>query len=187
MVLVLAIPIRYFYGVQDMITMRHLDNAAKIMLGTGLIVAYGYTMEAFYAYYSGNFYERFMFMNRVFGPMGWAYACLISFNILIPQLLWIRKVRQSPAILFVISLVVLFGMWLERFVIIVVSLSRDFLPSSWGSYVATRWDYAIFAGTLGLFFTAMFLFVRLMPMITIFEMRTLLPEAKLSEEVAAHD
>ncbi|MGC2211123.1 MAG: NrfD/PsrC family molybdoenzyme membrane anchor subunit [Candidatus Korobacteraceae bacterium] len=187
MVLVLAIPIRYFYGVQDMITLRHLDNSAKIMLGTGLIVAYGYIMDAFYAYYSGNFFERFMFMNRVFGPMGWSYACLISFNILIPQLLWIRKVRQSPAVLFVISLVVLLGMWLERFVIIVVSLSRDFLPSSWGSYVATRWDYAIFAGTLGLFFTAMFLFVRLMPMITIFEMRTLLPEAKLSEEVAAHD
>jgi Ni/Fe-hydrogenase subunit HybB-like protein len=187
MVLVLAIPIRRFYGVQDMITMRHLDNAAKIMLGTGLIVAYGYTMEAFYAYYSGNFYERFMFMNRVFGPMGWAYWCLIAFNILIPQLLWIRKVRLSPPLLFATSIVVLMGMWLERFVIIVVGLHRDFLPSSWGSYVATRWDYAVYAGTLGLFFTAMFLFVRLMPMITIFEMRTLLPEAKLSEEVAAHD
>jgi Ni/Fe-hydrogenase subunit HybB-like protein len=187
MVLVLAIPIRRFYGVEDMITLRHLDNAAKIMLGTGLIVAYGYTMEAFYAYYSGNFYERFMFMNRVFGPMGWAYGCLIAFNILIPQLLWIRKVRLSPPLLFAISLIVLLGMWLERFVIIVVGLHRDFLPSSWGSYVATRWDYAVYAGTIGLFFTAMFLFVRLMPMITIFEMRTLLPEAKLSEEVAAHD
>jgi len=187
MVLVLAIPIRHFYGVEDMITLRHLDNSAKIMLGTGLIVAYGYTMEAFYAYYSGNFYERFMFMNRAFGPMGWAYWCLIAFNILIPQLLWIRKVRVSPPMLFATSLVVLLGMWLERFVIIVVGLHRDFLPSSWGSYVATRWDYAVYAGTLGLFFTAMFLFVRLMPMITIFEMRTLLPEAKLSEEVAAHD
>jgi Ni/Fe-hydrogenase subunit HybB-like protein len=187
MVLVLAIPIRRFYGVQDMITLRHLDNAAKIMLGTGLIVAYGYIMEAFYAYYSGNFYERFMFMNRAFGPMGWAYWCLITFNILTPQLLWIRKVRLSPPMLFATSLVVLLGMWLERFVIIVVGLHRDFLPSSWGSYVATRWDYAVYAGTLGLFFTAMFLFVRLMPMITIFEMRTLLPQAKLSEEVAAHD
>jgi molybdopterin-containing oxidoreductase family membrane subunit len=170
-----------------MITLRHLDNAAKIMLGTGLIVAYGYMMEAFYAYYSGNFYERFMFMNRLFGPMGWAYWCLIAFNILIPQLLWFRKVRLSPPLLFAASIVVLIGMWLERFVIIVVSLSRDFLPSSWGSYVATRWDYAIFAGTLGLFFTAMFLFVRLMPMITMFEMRTLLPQSKLSEEVAADD
>ena len=132
MVLVLAIPIRSFYGVQDMITLRHLDNAAKIMLGTGLIVAYGYIMEAFYAYYSGNFYERFMFKNRMLGPMGWAYWCLIAFNILIPQVLWIRKVRLNPAMLFATSLVVLLGMWLERFVIIVVSLHRDFLPSSWG-------------------------------------------------------
>jgi molybdopterin-containing oxidoreductase family membrane subunit len=106
---------------------------------------------------------------------------------LTPQLLWIRKVRWSPVGLFGISLIILFGMWMERFVIIITSLYRDFLPSSWGTYVATRWDYAIFAGTLGLFFSAMFLFVRLMPMITIFEMRMLLPEAKVSEEVAAHD
>ena len=187
MVLVLAIPIRKFYGVQDMITIRHLDNAAKVMLGTGLIVAYGYIMEAFYAYYSGNFYERFMFMNRMLGPMGWSYWCLITFNIVTPQALWIRKVRHSPALLFAASLVILFGMWLERFVIVVTSLHRDFLPSSWGSYVATRWDYMTFAGTLGLFFTAMFLFIRLMPMITIFEMRMLVPQAKLSEEVAIHD
>jgi len=187
MVLVLAIPIRRFYGVEDMMTLRHLDNAAKVMLGTGLIVAYGYTMEAFYAYYSGNAYELFMFKNRALGPMAWAYWCLILFNILIPQVLWIRKVRLNPAMLFLASLVILFGMWLERFVIVVTSLHRDFLPSSWGMYVATRWDYAVFAGTLGLFFSAMFLFVRLMPMITIFEMRMLLPQSKLSEEVAAHD
>jgi molybdopterin-containing oxidoreductase family membrane subunit len=101
--------------------------------------------------------------------------------------LWIRKVRLSPVLLFATSVIVLIGMWLERFVIIVTSLYRDFLPSSWGNYVATRWDYAVFFGTLGLFFCAMFLFVRLMPMISIFEMRTLLPQAKLSEEVAAHD
>ncbi len=119
--------------------------------------------------------------------MAWSYWCLILFNILTPQVLWIRKVRMNPVMLFATSLIVLFGMWLERFVIIVISLSRDFLPSSWGMYVATRWDYAVFAGTLGLFFSAMFLFVRLMPMITIFEMRMLLPQAKLSEEVAAHD
>jgi molybdopterin-containing oxidoreductase family membrane subunit len=187
MVLVLAIPIRRFYGVEDMMTLRHLDNAAKVMLGTGLIVAYGYTMEAFYAYYSGNAYELFMFKNRMLGPMAWAYWCLILFNILIPQVLWIRKVRLNPGMLFGTSLVILFGMWLERFVIVVTSLHRDFLPSSWGMYVATRWDYAVFAGTLGLFFSAMFLFVRLMPMITIFEMRMLLPQSKLSEEVAADD
>ncbi len=187
MVLVLAIPIRRFYGVEDMMTLRHLDNAAKVMLGTGLIVAYGYAMEVFYAYYSGNVYEQFMMRNRMLGPMAWSYWCLILFNILIPQVLWVRKVRLNPGLLFGTSLVILFGMWLERFVIVVTSLHRDFLPSSWGMYVATRWDYAVFAGTLGLFFSAMFLFVRLMPMITIFEMRMLLPQSKLSEEVAAHD
>jgi molybdopterin-containing oxidoreductase family membrane subunit len=187
MVLVLAIPIRAFYGVQDMMTERHLDNAAKVMLGTGLIVAYGYTMEAFYAYYSGNAYEWFVLKNRMLGPLAWSYWCLILFNVLIPQVLWIRRVRLQPVMLFCTSLVILFGMWLERFVIVVTSLHRDFLPSSWGMYVATRWDYAIYVGTLGLFFSAMFLFVRLMPMITIFEMRMLLPQSRVSEEVAAHD
>ncbi len=186
MVLVLAIPIRKFYGVQDMMTMRHLDNAAKVMLGTGLIVAYGYTMEAFYAYYSGSGYEYFVLKNRMLGPLAWSYWCLILFNVLIPQLLWIRKVRQNTLALFFTSLVVLLGMWLERFVIVVTSLHRDFLPSSWGMYTATRWDYAIYVGTLGLFFCAMFLFVRLMPMITIFEMRMLLPQSRVTTE-AAHD
>jgi molybdopterin-containing oxidoreductase family membrane subunit len=187
MVLVLAIPIRQFYGVKDMITERHLDNAAKVMLGTGLIVAYGYIMEAFFAFYSGSAWEKFMMMNRAFGPYAWAYWCLIAFNIVIPQVLWFRKVRFSPVLLFMTSLVVLFGMWLERFVIVVTSLHRDFLPSSWGHYVATRWDYATYFGTIGMFFAAMFLFIRIMPMISIFEMRMLLPEAKVQEEVAAHD
>jgi Ni/Fe-hydrogenase subunit HybB-like protein len=187
MVLVLAIPIRKFYGVEDMITMRHLDNAAKVMLGTGLIVAYGYMMEAFFAYYSGNTYEWFMMKNRALGPYAWAYWTLIATNILTPQVLWIRQVRLKPVLLFIVSLVILFGMWMERFVIIITSLHRDFLPSSWGIYVPTRWDFLTFFGTLGLFFTAMLLFVRLMPMITIFEMRMLLPEAKVSEEVAVHE
>ncbi len=187
MVLVLAIPIRRFYGLTDMITPRHLDNAAKVMLATGLIVAYGYSMEAFFAYYSGNPYEKFMFLNRAFGPYGWSYWTLIATNILIPQVLWIRSVRLSPPKLFLVSIVILIGMWFERFVIVVTSLHRDFLPSSWGIYVPTRWDYATFIGTLGLFFSAMFLFIRIMPMISIFEMRTLLPESRVKEEVAAHD
>ena len=187
MVLVLAIPIRQFYGLKDMITERHLDNAAKVMLATGLIVAYGYSMEAFFAYYSGNVYERFMFLNRAFGPYGWSYWLLISTNILIPQVLWIRSVRLAPVKLFLVSIVVLIGMWFERFVIVVTSLHRDFLPSSWGFYIPTRWDIATFVGTLGLFFSAMFLFIRIMPMISIFEMRTLLPESQVKEEVAAHD
>jgi molybdopterin-containing oxidoreductase family membrane subunit len=152
-----------------------------------LIVAYGYSMEAFYAYYSGNIYEFFVLKNRMLGPLAWSYWCLILFNVLIPQLLWIRKVRQNTLALFCTSLVVLLGMWLERFVIVVTSLHRDFLPSSWGMYTATRWDYAIYVGTLGLFFCAMFLFVRLMPMITIFEMRMLLPQSRVTSSEAAHD
>jgi molybdopterin-containing oxidoreductase family membrane subunit len=187
MVLVLAIPIRRFYGLRDMITERHLDNAAKVMLATGLIVAYGYSMEAFFAFYSGNQYEKFMFLNRAFGPYGWSYWLLIATNIVIPQLLWIRRVRLNTVLLFLLSVDVLVGMWFERFVIVVTSLHRDFLPSSWGIYVPTRWDLATYAGTITFFFFLFLLFIRVMPMISIFEMRTLLPESKVKEEVAAHD
>jgi len=188
MVLVLAIPIRRFYGLRDMITERHLDNAAKVMLATGLIVAYGYSMEAFFAFYSGNPYEKFMFMNRAFGDTyGWSYWLLIATNIVIPQLLWIRRVRYNTILLFLLSVDILVGMWFERFVIVVTSLHRDFLPSSWGVYVPTRWDLATYAGTVTFFFFAFLLFIRVMPMISIFEMRMLLPESKVEEEVAAHD
>ena len=179
MVLVLAIPIRHFYRLESMITMRHLQNAAKIMLATGLIVGYGYFFEAFVAFYSGSTYERFMMQNRWFGPYAVFYWTLILFNLVIPQVLWMPKVRANTRWLFLISLVVLVGMWLERFIIIVTSLSRDYLPSSWGHYVATRWDYAIFFGTLGFFATAIFIFIRIMPSISIFEMRTLLPESEV--------
>src|SRR5271165_2229555 len=179
MVLVLAIPIRKFYGLQDMITMRHLQNSAKIMLATGLIVGYGYFFEAFMAFYSGSTYERFMMQNRWFGPYAVFYWSLIFFNLVVPQVLWIPKVRANTTWLFLISLVILVGMWLERFIIIITSLTRDFLPSSWGHYVATRWDYAVFFGTIGFFSPAIFIFIRIMPAISIFEMRTLLPEAEV--------
>jgi molybdopterin-containing oxidoreductase family membrane subunit len=179
MVLVLAIPIRHFYHLEGMITMRHLQNSAKIMLATGLIVAYGYAFEAFIAFYSGSTYERFMMQNRWFGQYSMFYWMLILFNILIPQVLWFPKIRANVRWLFSISLVILVGMWLERFVIIVTSLSRDYLPSSWGHYTPTRWDYAVLAGTIGFFATAMFIFIRIMPSISIFEMRALLPEAEV--------
>jgi molybdopterin-containing oxidoreductase family membrane subunit len=179
MVLVLAIPIRHFYHLESMITMRHLQNAAKIMLATGLIVGYGYFFEAFMAFYSGSTYERFMMQNRWFGPYAVFYWTLILFNLVIPQVLWMPKIRANTGWLFLISLVVLVGMWLERFIIIVTSLSRDYLPSSWGHYVATRWDYAIFFGTIGFFVMAIFFFIRIMPSISIFEMRTLLPESEV--------
>jgi hypothetical protein len=155
------------------------------MLATGLMVGYGYTMEAFFAWYSASFYERQMMYNRMFGPYAWTYWTLISVNIGLLQLLWFRRVRQNLKLLFVLSLFVNFGMWLERFVIIVTSLARDFVPSSWGMYYPTIWDFMTYIGTFGLFLTLFFLFIRFVPMISIFEVRTLLPEAKI-DHGAAH-
>jgi Ni/Fe-hydrogenase subunit HybB-like protein len=182
MVLVLAIPIRRFYDVKDFITERHLENSAMVMLATGLIVAYGYAMEAFMNWYSGNRYDSFLQWNRLHGPYAPWYLMLLFCNIVLPQILWIRKFRTNSIWLFLISLDVLVGMWLERFIIVIVSLHRDFLNSSWGMYYPTRWDWAIFMGTLGMFSAAMFLFVRILPMISIFELRTLLPEAEVKHE-----
>jgi len=182
MVLTLLIPIRAAYGMQDFITMRHLENMAKVMLVTGLIVAYGYSLEAFMAWYSGNIYETFMMWNRMTGPYWWSYALLILCNVVTPQLLWSRRVRTSVPVLFVISLIVNVGMWLERFVIVVTSIHRDFLPSSWGRFSPTFWDWSTYIGTMGLFVLLLLLFLRFLPMISIFEMRTLLPAAKIDEE-----
>jgi Ni/Fe-hydrogenase subunit HybB-like protein len=173
MVLTLSIPVRKLFGLEDFITMRHLDNMGKVMLATGLIVGYGYMMEAFMAFYSGNPYERFMIANRMRGPYAVVYWLLITCNIVAPQFLWFRKVRANVAALFSIAMVVNVGMWLERFVIVVTSLHRDFLPSSWGMYYPTRWDWATFIGTIGLFLALLFLFIRFLPLISIFEMRTL--------------
>ena len=179
MVLTLAIPLRRMYGLEDFITMRHLENMAKVTLVTGLIVVYGYAMEAFYAWYSANQYEKFMMVNRMTGPYAWSYWMLIFCNGIVPQTLWIKRLRTNTIWLFVMALIVSVGMWLERFVIIVTSLHRDFLPSSWDMYYPTIWDFATFFGTVGLFVTLMFLFVRLLPMISIFEMRTLVPEGHM--------
>jgi molybdopterin-containing oxidoreductase family membrane subunit len=176
MVMTLAIPIRKFYHLEDFITMRHLENMAKVMLATGLIVAYGYMMETFMAFYSADTFERYAFLNRMRGPYMIAYWSLILCNILIPQSLWSRKVRSSVPALFVIAIIVNIGMWLERFVIVVISLHRDFLPSSWGMYYPTRWDWMTLFGSMGLFLTLLYLFIRYLPMISIFEMRTLVEE-----------
>jgi molybdopterin-containing oxidoreductase family membrane subunit len=181
MVLMLAIPIRKIYGLEDFITERHLQNSAKVMLATGLIVAYGYGIEAFMGWYGGDRYDAFLLWNRLHGPYAPWYLMLLSCNIFIPQVLWIRKLRTSPVALFFISFVILVGMWLERFIIVVVSLHRDFLNSSWGMYYPTRWDFMTFFGTIGMFLMLMFLFLRVLPAISIFEMRTLLPEAEVKE------
>ena len=173
MVLILAIPLRKAFGLEKLITMRHLDNSAKLMLATGMIVVYGYLLEAFMAYYSGVEFERYMIVNRIFGPHGWSFWLLILCNGIAIQPLWSKRVRQSPLALFIISIIVSIGMWLERFVIVVVSLTRDFLPSSWHDYVATFWDYALYLGSFGLFFTLWFLFIRLLPSIASTEMKEL--------------
>ena len=176
MVMTLAIPLRKIYGLEDFITMRHLENMAKIMLATGLIVAYGYAVETFMAWYSGSEYEGFMIWNRMTGPYRFFYWALILCNVLVPQCLWFRTVRASVPALFGIAIIVNIGMWLERFVIVVTSLHRDFLPSSWDMYAGTFWDWSLYIGTIGLFFALLFLFIRFLPMISIFEMRTLIPD-----------
>jgi len=181
MVMTLTIPLRALFRLEDFITMRHLDNMAKVMLATGLIVVYGYAVEIFMGWYSGNEYERFMIVNRMTGPYRWAFWSLMVCNGVVPQLLWLRRVRRSVPMLFVIALVVNVGMWLERFVIVVTSLHRDYLPSSWGDYHPTRWDVATFVGSIGLFLSLLFLFIRFLPMISISEIRMLLPEAEVGK------
>ncbi len=177
MVLVLAIPIRKVYGLEAFITDKHLDNSAKVMLATGLIVFYGYMIETFTAWYSGDKYDMAIMWDRMTGTYAPFYWSLIFFNCIVPQLLWLRRVRANVTALFLLSVDILVGMWLERFVIIVQSLSHDYLPSSWAVYWPTRWDIATFMGTIGFFVAGMLLFLRAAPMISIFEMRELLPEA----------
>ena len=184
MVLTLAIPIRAYFGMEDFITMRHIQNMAKVMLATGLIVFYGYAVEAFMAWYSATSWEGFMIVNRMTGPYWYMYWALILCNGVIPQLLWFKWVRMNIPLLFAISIVVNIGMWLERYVIIVTSLARDFLPSSWGMYSGTMWDWMTYVGTLGLFAWLLFLFLRLVPRISMFEMRTIVPAAKVEPEDA---
>ena len=152
---------------------------AKVMLATALMVGYGYDLEVFIAWYSGSPYEAYLVLNRAVGPYAPFFWALILCNVIVPQLLWSKWVRRNMVLLFAISIVVNIGMWLERFVIVVTSLHRDFLPSSWDMFQPTFWDWATYFGTIGLFVTLLLLFLRFLPMISIFEMRTLLPAAKV--------
>jgi Ni/Fe-hydrogenase subunit HybB-like protein len=176
MVMTIAIPLRKFYGLEDFITMRHLENMAKVLLATGLIVGYGYLNEIFLSWYSGNLYEEYMTLNRMFGPYSMAFWALILCNVVAPQIVWFRKARTSVPVLFVLSIVVNIGMWMERFVIVVTSLHRDFMPSAWGMFYPTKWDYGALFGSIGLFVALMFLFIRVLPVISIAEMRELVSE-----------
>src|SRR4029077_4674301 len=182
MVLFLTIPLRKLYGLEDFITMKHITFMAKIMLATGLIVFYGYLMEAFFGWYSANKYERFVIWDRMTGNYALFYWLLIFCNGLSPQILWFKRFRNSIPMVFISSVIVSIGMWLELFVIIVQSVHKDFLPSSWGNYQPTIWDFSMLFGTIGLFFMLLFLFIRFLPMISIFEMRTILPAAEVEEE-----
>jgi molybdopterin-containing oxidoreductase family membrane subunit len=175
MVMTLAIPTRAVYGLKDFITMRHLQNMAKLMIATSWIVAYGYIMELFMAWYSASAPERYMTLNRFTGPYAPLYWSLWLTNIVAAQFFWSKRIRNSTIALFILSIIINIGMWLERFVIVVVSLHRDYLPSSWDMYYPTKWDIATFAGTIGLFLTLMFLFLRVLPAIAIFEMKQLVP------------
>lgn len=178
MVLTLAIPVRALFGLKDLITLNHLNNISKVMLATGLMVLYGYGMEAFFAWYSANEYEGYMFKNRMEGPYWWSYWALILCNGVFPQLLWIKKVRTSPVILFFLSIIINIGMWLERFVIVITSLHRDYLPSSWGMYSPTKFDWGLYIGTIGFFLFLMTLALKFLPIVSQFEVRELLHKKK---------
>jgi molybdopterin-containing oxidoreductase family membrane subunit len=182
MVLTLMIPARELFGLRDLVTDQHLDKMSKVLLATSLMVGYAYGIELFTAWYSVNFYERFAFHNRLFGPLAWGYAIMVFCNVAVPQLLWVRRVRGSVWALFVISVLVNVGMWFERFVIIVSSLERDFLPSSWGRFIPTWVDVLQMVGVFGLFFTLMLLFVRFLPLVAISEVKATLPRPSHAHE-----
>jgi len=181
MALTISIPLRAIFGLKDFITLRHLDNIGKIMLVCGLIVAYSYLMEIFMAFYSGDEFDQYMILNRMRGPYAPIYWIVILFNVVLPQSLWFKRIRLSVGTLFVLSIVVNIGMWLERFMIIVTSLHRDFLPSSWDMFYPTFWDWAILVGSLGAFGWLFLMFVRFLPAISISEMRKLVLEKKEGE------
>jgi len=181
MALTISIPLRAIFGLKDFITLRHLDNIGKIMLVCGLIVAYSYLMEIFMAFYSGDEFDQYMILNRMRGPYAPIYWIVILFNVVLPQSLWFKRIRLSVGTLFVLSIVVNIGMWLERFMIIVTSLHRDFLPSSWDMFYPTFWDWAILIGSLGAFGWLFLMFVRFLPAISISEMRKLVLEKKEGE------
>jgi molybdopterin-containing oxidoreductase family membrane subunit len=177
MVLCLAIPARQYFGLKDIITQRHIENMSKIMLATGLMVAYAYATETFTAWYSGDPTERFAFTNRAFGPYAITFWCMIFCNVMAPQFLWSRKVRKSLLATWLIAMACNAGMWFERFEIIVTSLTRDRLPSSWGMFKPTWVDLCTLAGSFGLFFTMFLLFCRYLPVVAMAEVKTVMPEA----------
>jgi len=186
MVSTLMILCRQVYGLKDIMTMKHLEMMNKIMLVTGSLVGYAYSMEFFIAWYSGNEYERYCFINRATGPYWWAYWTMITCNVVSPQFFWFKRFRTSIPVMFALSITINIGMWFERFVIIVTSLHRDYLPSSWGSFSPTIIDIGCYVGSIGLFFTLFSLFLRWIPMVAMFEVKAALPGAQPSHH-GAHE
>jgi molybdopterin-containing oxidoreductase family membrane subunit len=171
MVVTLLVPAREFFGLKRVIEIRHLENMNKIILVTGTMVGYAYGMEFFIAWYSGSDYEGFTFINRAFGPYAWAYWTMMSCNVIFPQLFWFKKIRTSVPAMMMICILANVGMWFERFVIICTSLSRDFLPASWGYFIPTPFDFLTFLGSFGVFFTLFLLFCRYLPMVAVAEVK----------------
>ena len=176
MVITLMVPAREWFGLKDFVTLRHLENMCKVILATGCMVGFAYGTEFFIAWYGGNPYEGFTFLNRAFGPYAWAYWTMVSCNVIAPQFFWSKTIRTSPWLMVVVCIFVNIGMWFERFVIIVTSLSRDFLPSSWGYYSPTWVDICMFAGSFGLFFTLFLLFCRYLPIVAMAEVKGVMPK-----------
>ncbi|MEM8680697.1 MAG: NrfD/PsrC family molybdoenzyme membrane anchor subunit, partial [Planctomycetota bacterium] len=185
MVVTLMVPARKWFGLKDLVTIRHLENMNKIIIATGSMVGFAYATEFFIAWYGGNGYEQFAFINRAFGPYAWAYWTMISCNVIAPQFFWFKKVRTTPWMMVVICIFVNIGMWFERFVITVTSLSRDFLPSSWGYFQPTAIDILMFLGSFGLFFTLFLLFCRYLPMVAMSEVKAIMPPPA-SEDLPEH-
>lgn len=184
LVLVLAILLRYFYRFQDYITLNHLEVMGKVLLATSLLTSYGYLSEQFTSWYGGEGPDHYQYWNRLvgFGPYTAIVWLLFFCNSIAPQILWFKSMRRNQGMLFLVSLIVLTGMWFERFMIITTSLHRDYLPSSWGLFIPTLWDYLTYFGSMGLFIVMFLLFVRFLPMISVAEMRGLLPGSHAHEE-----
>ena len=177
MVLTILIPMRKLCKMEEIITVRHIELMCKVTLATGSIVGYAYAMEFFIAWYGGSPYELYAFKNRAFGPYWWAYWCMVLCNVITPQFFWFKKIRTNMMVVFILSIFVNIGMWFERFVIVVTSLHRDFMPSNWGHYSPTWVDILTYIGTMGFFMTLFLLFIRFLPLVAISEVKGVTPQA----------
>jgi len=177
MVVTLTILARKVFSLENIITIDHMEKMNKVILLTGSMVGYAYGIEFFMAWYSGNIYEQFTFLNRAFGNYAWAYWVMVSCNVLVPQIFWFKRMRRSIAVMLVAAIFINIGMWFERFIIVVSSLSRDFIPANWDYYSPSLWDILTFVGSFGLFLTLFLLFIRFLPMVSMTEVKGVLPQA----------